>query len=106
MQRLPPLSSPADNNFPARWPVVAPPRRSFKLLFFKKKNTVSKILFRSKPKSGLRISKASSYKSRSRNKDSKKNAKNYLYFLSPVRGSLSGSWSGFLRFVAPSSDSV
>ncbi|RHN44144.1 hypothetical protein MtrunA17_Chr7g0216161 [Medicago truncatula] len=87
-------SSPARQGFPARWPVVAPPRRSSKTPPNSKKISVLNILFLAKPKSGLRISKTNSYKSRSRNKDSKKVSKKYLYSLSPVRFGCSLPCSG------------
>ena len=45
------------NPTPARWPVVAPPRRNLKLHRFKKTFTYSHILFHHKHESGLKNSK-------------------------------------------------
>ncbi|RHN44499.1 hypothetical protein MtrunA17_Chr7g0220101 [Medicago truncatula] len=90
-----------ETNFPARWPVVAPPRRSFKTQPNSKKISVLNILFLALCESELRFLKTNSRKPRSNKEKSKKSELKTLPF-DLLRSVYSSPVRSFLfRFVLP-----
>lgn len=87
------LSSPVSFSFPARWQVVAPPRRKPKPPPFSKINTYLSILFHIEHKSRLMIFKMQAQKPRSTIKFEKKEAKSYLRYSRPRLRFAAGKWT-------------